>query len=110
MRLAHANVLRRQAFNPRTSVFAKDLEASIAKWEADIEFYEKAMRETLPEPHRRMSVEDKCPERLCALLRDQGPERFPTYEGMKLRISDWVADESNRGGAKSKAIGAIDGG
>ena len=95
---------------PEDVVPAKDLEASIAKWEADIELYEKATGETLPEPHRRMSLEDVCPERLCALLRDQGPERFPTYEDMKLRISDWVANGSNKGGAKSKAIGAIDGG
>ena len=51
MRLAHANILRKQAFNPRTSAPAKDLEASIAKWEADSEFYEKAIGETLPEPH-----------------------------------------------------------
>ena len=108
--MAHANALRKQAFNPRTSVPAKDLEASIAELEADIELYEKATGETMPEPHRRMSLEDMCPERLCAFLRDQSPERFPTYEDMKLRISDWVADESNRGGAKSKAIGAIDGG
>ena len=57
-----------------------------------------------------MSLEDMCPERLCALLRDQSPERFPTYEDMKLRISDWVADESNKGGAKPKPIGVIDGG
>ena len=83
------------------------MEASIAKWEADIELHEKATGETVPEPHRRMSLEDMCPERLCALLRDQGPERFPTYDDMKLRISDWVADESSKGGAKPKAIGAV---
>ena len=64
MRLAHANVLRRQAFNPKTSVPTKDLEASIAKWEADIEVYKNATGETVPEPHRHMSLEDMCPERL----------------------------------------------
>ena len=37
MRPAHAKVLRTKAFSPPKAVAAKDLEAAIAQWEANIE-------------------------------------------------------------------------
>ena len=85
-RLAHANVLLKKARFPRTNVAAKELENAIARWEADIQVYEKATAEIFPATHRRMSLEDMCPERLRAHLmggrrghacqqRRQGPGR-----------------------------------
>ena len=63
-RLAHANVLRKRALYPRTSVLAKDLEHAIVKWEADMEIYESSTGESFPEQYRRMNLEDICPDDL----------------------------------------------
>ena len=108
-RLAHANTLLKKARLPRTNVAAKDLENAIARWEADIQIYEKATGESFPDSHRRMSLEDMCPERLRAHLRAHGPERYPDYEDLRLAISDWLADEASHGGKSGKALGAIGG-
>ena len=70
VRPAHANVLRTKAFGPPKSVPAKDLEAAIAAWEADIGRYKRATGEALPPAHFRMCIEDMCPERLRNRVRD----------------------------------------
>ena len=70
LRPAHANALRTKAFGPPKVVPAKDFEATMAVWDADIARYERATGETLPPAHYRMSVEDMCPERLRNRLRD----------------------------------------
>ena len=108
-RLAHANVLLKKARFPRTNVAAKELENAIARWEADIQVYEKATSETFPATHRRMSLEDMCPERLRAHLRANGPERYPDYDDLRIAISDWLADEASHANKSGKTLGAIGG-
>ena len=108
-RLAHANVLLKKARFPRTNVAAKELENAIARWEADIQVYERATGEAFPATHRRMSLEDMCPERLRAHLRANGPERYPSYDDLRIAISDWLADEAMHASKGGKALGAIGG-
>ena len=67
-RLAHANVLTKQRKIPEGMVPGKDLQNPIARWETNVEIYEKAMGEVFPTTHRRMRLEDMCPERLRAHL------------------------------------------
>ena len=70
LRPAHANALRTKAFGPPKAVPAKELEATIALWDADVARYERATGEVLPPVHYRMGLEDVCPERLRNRLRD----------------------------------------
>ena len=70
------------------------MENAIAKWEADINLYENSTGEVFPSQYRRMNLEDMCPERLKARLRDMGPERLPGIEEILLEISDWLATEA----------------
>ena len=78
-------------FGPSKAVAAKNLEAAIAQWEADIERYERATGEKLPPAHFRMSLEDLCPERLRNTLRDFS-DRWPTSEDVRQEITDLVAE------------------
>ena len=57
-RLAHANVLLNKAGFPKVMFPGKDLQNSIARWETNVEIYEKAMGEVFPTTHRRMRLED----------------------------------------------------
>ena len=82
LRPAHANALRTNAFGPPTAVPAKELEATIALWDADVARYERATGEVLPPAHYRMSLEDMCPERLRNRLRDWA-ERWPTIDDVR---------------------------
>ena len=102
-------MLLKKARFPRTNVAAKELENAIARWEADIQVYEKATSETFPATHRRMSLEDMCPERLRAHLRANGPERYPSYDDLRIAISDWLADEVMHASKGGKALGVIGG-
>ena len=46
LRPAHANALRTKAFGPPKAVPAKELEATIALWDADVARYERATGES----------------------------------------------------------------
>ena len=96
LRAARANTLRLTGFTPKTRSPAKD---------SDMELYEKPSGETLQDPHQRMLLEDMCPERLRARLRDHGPERWPTLWNVRREISDWLADKLAKPHT-SQALGA----
>ena len=53
VRPAHANALRTKACGPPRALPAKDLEATMAQWDADIARYERATGET---PRRHIIV------------------------------------------------------
>ena len=105
LRAAHANAFRTKVFGPPKAVPAKDLEATMAVWDADIARYERATGETLPPAHYRMSLEDMCPERLRNRLRDR-TERWPTSDDVHQEIADWLSEEASRA-PKGKAIAAV---
>ena len=56
LRPVHANALRSKAFGQPKAVHAKDLEATIAQWDADIARYERATGEILLPAHYRMNL------------------------------------------------------
>ena len=51
-------MLLNKARFPKVMVPGKDLQNSIARWETNVEIYEKAMGEVFPTTHRRMRLED----------------------------------------------------
>ena len=93
LRPTHIMALQKTAFFPREAVPAKDLDVAIAQWESDIQRWEVASKERIQPSHRRLSLDQMCPERLRAHLRLVGPEKLPTYEAMRAEIADWLAEE-----------------
>ena len=89
LRPARANALRTKAFGPPTAVPAKDLEATVAQWAADIARYERATGEVLLPTHYRISLEDMCPDRLRNRFRDWA-KRWVTVDDVRQEIADWL--------------------
>ena len=105
MRAAHVHALRRKAFFPKSGVAAKDLENAISTWETDIELFEAAtVGEKMPEPNRHMSLIDMCPEGLRKHLKALEHVKTIDYEGLKIEISDWLADQDNNKTQSAKAL------
>ena len=78
---------------PSDAVAAKDLEVAIAQWETDIQRWESASGERVSPSHRKLALEEMCPERFRAHLRLVGTEKLSTYEAMRAEIADWIAEE-----------------
>ena len=61
MRLAHLQTLMKKALFLRTNIPEKELDMAIARWEADIDLYQRATGETYPSSYRRLHLEEMCP-------------------------------------------------
>ena len=97
LRPSHVNQLQKKALWPREAVASKDLEQAIASWERDVLLWEGASQgERMPVSHRKLTLEEMCPERLRAHLRLLGPEKLQTYEAMRIEISDWLFEEHRK--------------
>ena len=92
MRLEQVTDLRRKAFAPRTSVPAKDMEIAVALKEKDVSLYEDASGELFLVENLKMGLTDMCPPALRQRIIDFGPERFGTYEAIRLEVYNWLAD------------------
>ena len=69
LRPTHVNRLMRKALWPREAVAAKDLEVAIAQCEVDIQRWESASGERVSPSHRKLALEEICPERFRAHLK-----------------------------------------
>ena len=92
MRAAHVHALRKKAFFPKTNVPTKDLENAISNWEADVELFETATGEKLPDPNKEMSLVDMCVESLRKHLKSLEHIKKMLYEDLKVEIADWIAE------------------
>ena len=66
----------KKALWPRDAVPAKDLEQAIASWENDIQLWEAAAQERVSLTHRKLALEEICPERFRTHLRTLGLEKL----------------------------------
>ena len=97
LRPTHMNAFMKKVFWPRDAVQAKDLEM-VAKKRVSM-------------THRKVVLDEVCPERSRAHLRVLGPEKLPTYEAMRAEIWDWLVEElrkapKQRAAALGQAAGA----
>ena len=78
---SHVAALYKKAHWPITSVAAKDLEQAIVSWDKDVRLWEMASLEgdRMTLAHRKLALEEMCPDRLRAHLRILGPEKLQTY-------------------------------
>ena len=100
------NGLMRKALWPRDDVAAKDLEVAIDQRETDTQCWEIAFSESVSLAHRKLALEEMCPERLRAHLRLIGPEKLFTYEAVRSEIADWLAEELRKP-ARHRATKAV---
>ena len=96
LRPSHVNTMMKKVMWPRDAGASKDLEQAIANWEMDVRTWEEASKEQLAIAHRKLCLEEMCPERLRAHLRMLGPEKLQTYESMRVEITDWLFDEHRK--------------
>ena len=96
-----------KAYNPKTAVAAKNLETTIAAWEADVRSYQSATGEKFPEANRKILLVNMCPEKLRDYLRAMERSRVSSYEFIKREIVDWLMDEvrRNKNGGRAAALG-----
>ena len=92
LRPAHVKALQKTAMYPRENVQAKDLEIAVAQWEGDVQRWEFASNERMQDSHRRLCLEDMCPERLKTHLKLVS-DKLPTYEAIRAEIADWLAED-----------------
>ena len=59
----------------------------------DVQRWESVSGEKVSPSHRKLALEEMCPERFRAHLRLVGPEKLSTYEAIRAEIADWLADE-----------------
>ena len=104
LRLEHVTYLRRKPFAPRTGVPAKDLELAVALWEKEVFLYEDASGELFLAENRKMSLTDMCPLGLRQRIKDFGPERFGTYEAIRVEVYNWLAENLHQSNGKLAAI------
>ena len=93
LRPTHVNGLMRKALWPRDAVPANELEVAIAQWELDVQRWESASGERLAPSHRKLALEEMCPEKFRAHLRLVGLYKLPTYEAIRAEIAHWLAEE-----------------
>ena len=86
-----------KAYNPKTSVAAKNLETAIAAWEEDVRSFQDATGEKFPEANRKLLLTNMCPEKLREYLRAMERSRVSSYELIKREIVDWLMDEARKG-------------
>ena len=72
---------------------ATDLEVAMAQREVDFQRWESVSVEKVSPSHRRLALEEMCPERFRAHLRLVGPEKLSTYGAIRAEIADWLAEE-----------------
>ena len=89
---------------------AKNLETTIAAWEADVRSYQNATGEKFPEANRKLLLINMCPEKLRESLRAMERSRVSSYELIKREIVDWLMDEARKGksGGRAAALGEKD--
>ena len=85
-----------KAYNPKTSVAAKNLETAIAAWEVDVRSFQDATGEKFPETNRKLLLINMCPEKLRESLRAMERSRVSSYELIKREILDWLMEERAR--------------
>ena len=92
---SHVAALYKKAHWPITSVAAKDLKQAIVSWDKDVRLWEMASLEgdRMILAHRKLALEEMCPDRPRAHPRIFGPETLQTYEAMRAEISEWLFDE-----------------
>ena len=95
-RPSHIKGLMKKAMWPRDAVASKDLEQAIANLEKDVQLWEDSSGEQVLLAHRKLALEEKCPERFRAHLRIPGPEKIQTYEAMRVEIADWLLEEHRK--------------
>ena len=93
---SHVNGLMKKPLWPRDAVASKDLEQAIANWERDVQLWEEASQERVFLAHRKLALEEMCPELFRAHLRILGLEKLQTYEAMRIEIADWLFEELRR--------------
>ena len=96
MRLQNVHILLKRAMYPKKDVNNKDLEASIADWERDLEIHARATGEyTMTKSTQRMLLLEMCPPALRTHLRMR-EHLIPDLPAMRQEISDWLFEELPR--------------